>query len=110
MAYETGTPTTIDDLMTKLATFVTGLSTTPWTQENTDLSYDWVTFSRGTCYVSFRWNSTTAVNLGVFQSLHGRQRQWLHHGRLYLWPPGQLHGRRHQHLGRPLRGLSFFRQ
>ena len=33
MAYETGAATSIEDLVGKLFTFATGLSTTPWTQD-----------------------------------------------------------------------------
>lgn len=67
MAYETGTATNMQDLVDKLFTFATGLSTTPWTEDELDLANDWGTLHRGGCYVSFRWDSTD--ELGIYQSL-----------------------------------------
>lgn len=68
MAYETGTATDIEDLVSKLFTFATGLSTTPWTQDELDTANDTATLHRGSCYVSFRWAAAN-TNLGVYQSL-----------------------------------------
>lgn len=68
MAYQTGSATSIDDLIDKLVTFATGLSTTPWTLENSGLGYDWCTLSRGGCYVSFRWGAA-GTGLAVYQSI-----------------------------------------
>lgn len=67
MAYETGSATSMEDLVSKLFTFATGLSTTPWTQDELDLGNDWGTIHRGSCYVSFRWDTTD--DLGIYQSL-----------------------------------------
>lgn len=67
MAYETGSATSMEDLISKLFTFATGLSTTPWTQDELDTGNDWGTIHRGSMYVSFRWDTTD--ELGVYQSL-----------------------------------------
>lgn len=68
MAYETGTASSVEDLVSKLFTFATGLSTTPWTQDSLDTTNKWATLHRGNCYVSFRWVAS-GQNLGIYQSL-----------------------------------------
>lgn len=69
MAYETGTATGIEDLISKLFTFATGLSTTPWTQDELDTSANYGTLHRDNCYVSFRWDATAETDLAIYQSL-----------------------------------------
>ena len=69
MAYETGTATGIEDLVDKLHTFATGLSTTPWTEDELNTSAKYSTLHRGNCYVSFRWDNTNKTDLAIFQSL-----------------------------------------
>lgn len=69
MAYETGSTSGIEDLVTKLFTFATGLTTTPWTQDELDTgANNRATLHRGSCYVSFGWDAT-AASLGIAQSL-----------------------------------------
>lgn len=67
MAYETGSATGISDLMSKLFTFATGLTTTPWTQDELDTLQG--TLHLGDCYVTFRWDDTVEEQLGIYQSL-----------------------------------------
>lgn len=67
MAYETGTATSIADLISKLTTFATGLSTTPWTSD--ELAATQATLHRGDCHASFAWAASSAVMMTVFQSL-----------------------------------------
>jgi hypothetical protein len=70
MAYQTGTATDIGDLVSKLFTFATGLTTTPWTSDELDIVTKLQgTMHRGNCYVSFRWDSTVETDLGLYQSL-----------------------------------------
>lgn len=70
MAYETGTATDIGDLVDKLFTFATGLTTTPWTENELDI----VTKRQGTltlddCVITFRWDGSVETDLGLYQSL-----------------------------------------
>ena len=69
MAYETGSASDIEDLVDKLHTFATGLSTTPWTEDELDLSANQSTLHLDDCYVTFRWDSTVETDLGLYQSL-----------------------------------------
>ena len=70
MAYQTGSATDIGDLVDKLFTFATGLSTTPWTEDELDTSTKLQgTLHRGDCYVTFRWDGTVEEELGIYQSL-----------------------------------------
>lgn len=69
MAYSTGSATDIEDLISDLSTFITGLSTTPWTQDELNTTGNYATFHRGTCYVSFRWDTSPETDLGIYQSL-----------------------------------------
>jgi hypothetical protein len=67
MAYQTGSATDIADLISDLFTFATGLTTTPWTQDELDTLQG--TLHRGDCYVTFRWDDTVETDLGLYQSL-----------------------------------------
>ncbi len=67
MSYETGTATGIEDLVDKLFTFATGL-TTPWTQDALNLTTDQGTMHMNDCFVSFRWDATTRTDLALYQS------------------------------------------
>jgi len=70
VAYETGTASDIGDLVDKLFTFSTGLSTTPWTEDELDITTARQgTLHLGDCYVSFRWDGTVETDLGLYQSL-----------------------------------------
>ena len=69
MAYETGSATGIQDLLSKLFTFATGLSTTPWTQDEFNTTNRYATLHLGDCYVSFRWDNSTMEQCALFQSL-----------------------------------------
>lgn len=69
MAYETGTPSSIQDLVQKLFTFLTTIPTTVWTQDQLDTTNKWATIHLGSCYVSFRWDATAQTDLAVYQSL-----------------------------------------
>lgn len=69
MAYQTGSATGIQDLLSKLFTFATGLTTTPWTQDEFNTTNLYATMHRGSCYVSFRWDATTEEVFGIYQSL-----------------------------------------
>lgn len=68
MARETGVASSIEDLVEKLKIFASGLATTPWTVDEWDPSNNWCTIHRGSCYVSFRWESA-GNQLSVYQSL-----------------------------------------
>ena len=63
MAYETGTPSSIADLVSKLFTFAVAEG---WTQD--ELASNYGTIHRNNVYVSFRWDGTNH-NLAVYQSL-----------------------------------------
>jgi len=70
MAYQTGTATGIPDLVSKLFTFLTGLSTTPWTQDELDTATNRRgTIHLGNLYMSFRWDSSPTTDLAIYQSL-----------------------------------------
>ncbi|MCP4897724.1 MAG: hypothetical protein GY906_12190 [bacterium] len=69
MAYETGSATSIEDLIDKLFTFATGLATTTWVEDELDLTANYGTLHYGNCYVSFRWDATAETDLAVYQSL-----------------------------------------
>lgn len=68
VVYETGTPSTILDLVQKLSTFARGLST-PWTEDELDLGNNRCTLHNGSCYVSFAWDASPSTDLGLYQSL-----------------------------------------
>lgn len=69
MAYETGSLDDTEDLIEKLFTFATGLTTTPWTQDRLDLSDKEASLHRGDVYVHFKWDTTIGKNIGLYQSL-----------------------------------------
>lgn len=69
MAFQTGGATDIEDLVSKFFTFATGLSTTPWTQDELNLTVNYGTLHLGNCYVSFRWDATAETDLAIYQSL-----------------------------------------
>jgi hypothetical protein len=69
MAREIGSATNIGDLVNKLCTFASGLTTTPWTIDEVDITTNLrATMHRGSCYVSFRWSSG-GNQLAIYQSL-----------------------------------------
>lgn len=68
MAYETGVPSSIEDLVSKLFTFLTG-ATAAWTQDELDLVNNYGTIHKNNCYVSFRWDASSAEDLAMYQSL-----------------------------------------
>jgi len=67
MAYENGSATGIPDLMGKLLTFASGLSTTPWTVDENAAQQ--ATLSRGNCVVSWKWEVTAPDMMVCYQSL-----------------------------------------
>lgn len=66
MAYETGTPSNIEDLVGKLFTFLVAEG---WTQDQLDNTNNWATIHRDSLYVSFRWDATAQTDLALYQSL-----------------------------------------
>lgn len=68
MAYQTGTASSIEDLVEKLKIFAAGLGTTPWTVDEWDPTNNQCTLHRGSCYVSFWW-AESGTALGIYQSL-----------------------------------------
>lgn len=66
MAFETGSATNMADLITKLFTFAVANG---WTQDQLDTGTGKAAMHRGNIYVSFRWNTTTPLNLGLYQAL-----------------------------------------
>ena len=68
MARETGTASSIQDLVEKLKIFASGLTTTPWTVDEWSTANGRCTIHRGTCYVSFRWGAA-GNQMAIYQSL-----------------------------------------
>lgn len=69
MAYQTGTATSQEDLITQLFTFATGNG---WTQDELDLANNRGSLSNGGVFVHFRWDGTEsggADNIAMTQSL-----------------------------------------
>lgn len=69
MAYETGVPSSQDDLISKLATFIVANG---WTQDLLDTTDDEAAFHKGDCYVQFWWADSETVyphSIGMYQSL-----------------------------------------
>ncbi len=66
--YETGVPTSQQDFVQKLFTFLTANG---WTQDQLDTTNKQAAIHKGTCYVSFRWDSQASPNgaIGVCQAL-----------------------------------------
>jgi len=72
MAYQTGSISAANNaqqLLSTLFTFLTGLSTTPWTQDEFDTTNYTASIHRGSVYVHFRWDNTTKEQIGMYQSL-----------------------------------------
>lgn len=67
MSYQTGTATSLNDLVTQLATFITG--TPGWTQDQLSTGTGQAAFHKGSCYVSFRWPTSSPLALGLYQAL-----------------------------------------
>jgi hypothetical protein len=67
MAYETGSATDIPDLIGKLLTFASGLSTTPWTVDEDAATQ--ATLSLNNCVVSWMWEGTDPDMMVCYQSL-----------------------------------------
>ena len=66
MAYETGSATDLDDLLSKLNTFATANG---WTSDEFDtVNGDWA-LSKNDVYVSARWDVTTVQHLALYQAL-----------------------------------------
>ena len=70
MAFETGTPTDLQDLVSKLFTFLTGL-TPAWVQDEFDGTNNYGTIHNSTSsvYVSFRWDDSPGTDLAIYHSL-----------------------------------------
>lgn len=66
MAYETGTATDLADLISKLFTFATANG---WTQDQLSTGTGKAAMHRGDIWVSFRWNTSTPLVLGIYQAL-----------------------------------------
>lgn len=67
MSYQTGTATNLGDLLSQLMTFATG--TPGWTQDQASTATGQFALHKGTVYVSFRYNTTTPLVLGMYQAL-----------------------------------------
>lgn len=67
MSYQTGTATNMADLISQLFTFATG--TPGWTQDQLNTGTGQAALHKGSVYVSFRWNTTTPLPLGLYQAL-----------------------------------------
>jgi len=66
MAYETGTASSQQDLLTKLSTFA---QANGWTQDELDVPNKELCLHRSTCYVQFRWDAIASTgSIGVYQS------------------------------------------
>lgn len=66
MAYATGTATDISDLITKLFTFATANG---WTQDQLSTGTGQAALHLGNTYVSFRWTTSSATILAIYQAL-----------------------------------------
>lgn len=66
MAYETGTATSMDDLITKLMTFATANG---WTQDQLDTTANSAALHKGNIWVSFRWDPAGPDVLSIHQAL-----------------------------------------
>lgn len=66
MAYETGTATSMSDLLTKINTFAVANG---WTSDQLNTGAGQVAIHKSNIYVSFRWNTTTPNTLGIYQAL-----------------------------------------
>ena len=68
MAYQTGSATDLEDLVSDLFTFLTG-ATAAWTQDELDTTNNYGTIHKNNVYVSFRWDDSPGNYLAVYQSL-----------------------------------------
>lgn len=66
MAYETGTPTSLADLATKMDTFLVAEG---WTQDQLDTGAGKAAWHKTTVYVQLRWQVGINTTLGVYHSL-----------------------------------------
>lgn len=67
MAYENGTATSQEDLMTKLRTFATSNG---WTSDDWDTTNDEFAMHRNSIYPSFRWDNTASTGgISIHQAL-----------------------------------------
>lgn len=66
MANQTGNATDLADLVAKLFTFATGNG---WTQDLLNTGAGKAAMHKGTVYVSFRWDPSTPLALGIYQAL-----------------------------------------
>lgn len=64
--YQTGSATDLADLVTKLFTFATANG---WTSDQLSTGTGQAAFHRGNVYISFRWNTTTPLHMGLYQAL-----------------------------------------
>lgn len=67
MSYQSGTATNLGDLISQLFTFATG--TPGWTQDQLSTGTGQAALHKGNVYISFRWNTTTPLVLGIYQAL-----------------------------------------
>lgn len=66
MAYQTGTASSMADLVTALFTFLTGDG---WTQDELNTGAGKAAIHNGNVFVSFRWNTTTPLHLAIYHAL-----------------------------------------
>jgi hypothetical protein len=66
MAFSTGTSTNLAALMTALDAFAVANG---WTQDQLNTGTGMAALHRNSVYVSFRWNTSTPNNLGIYQAL-----------------------------------------
>jgi hypothetical protein len=67
MSFTTGSANSVEDLVVEL--FDWAVNTAGWTQNELDTTNNYGTLSRNSCFVSFRWDSSPATDLGMYQSL-----------------------------------------
>lgn len=67
MSYQSGTATSLSDLVSQLDTFITG--TPAWTQDQLNTGAGQAAWHKGNTYVSVRWNTGTPLVLGLYQAL-----------------------------------------
>lgn len=66
MAYQTGTASSMNDLVSQLFTFATGNG---WTQDKLDTANGQAALHKDNVFVSFRWNTATPLHLAIYQAL-----------------------------------------
>lgn len=67
MSYQSGTATSLADLISQLFSFATG--TPGWTQDQLSTGSGKAAIHKGSCYASFRWDTGTPLVLGMYQAL-----------------------------------------